>query len=114
MYYYIKANPVAAEKSGQKDYRLELADGNYILRENDVIQIGYDLGFGIREIDKTIAAIGGIKLTPPQAAQEQDGIECRELPEPTDPQFKVNENKEPAEDAEPTEDEPTAEEGGDA
>lgn len=101
MYYYVKANPKAAQASGQAPYRFQLKDGNYLLREDDIIQLGYSLGFGARDIEKTLAAVGGLRLTPPQAAEEQNGIVCRQLPDATDPQFYV----EPAVPDVPSEDE---------
>ena len=81
---YIKANPKVADHLNLTCDRLQLADGNYILWQADMLAFG-----PLTRLSETLTAIGAIALMPHEARQEQDGTVLRPLPEATDPRFAV-------------------------
>lgn len=84
MAHYIKANPKVASHLGLQSDRLQVADGNYILWQADMLAFG-----PLTRLSETLTAIGAIALMPHEARQEQDGTVLRPLPVATDPRFAV-------------------------
>ena len=108
MPYYIKVRKRVAEAAGLADkrLRLRLADGCYMLWQNDLLAVAPDRP--LWEMDGTCALIGALKLTPTEARAEQDCRDaalCRPLPEPADGKWADQEPEAEAEaageDAEP-------------
>lgn len=79
---YIKVNPKVAAYLGLQNDRLQVADGNYILWQADMLAFG-----PLTRLSETLTAIGAIALMPHEARQEQDGAVLRPLPVSTDPRF---------------------------
>lgn len=87
MAFYIKVNPKVASHLGLQSDRLQLADGNYILWQADMLAFG-----PLTRLSETLAEIGGYALMPHEARQEQDGTVLRPLPVATDPRFIIGES----------------------
>lgn len=87
MAHYIKANPKVASHLGLQSDRLQVADGNYILWQADMLAFG-----PLTRLSETLTAIGAIALMPHEARQEQDGTVLRPLPVATDPRFIIGES----------------------
>mgnify|MGYP006978586772 CR=1 FL=1 len=87
MAHYIKANPKVASHLGLHSDRLQVADGNYILWQADMLAFG-----PLTRLSETLTAIGAIALMPHEARQEQDGTVLRPLPVATDPRFVIEES----------------------
>jgi hypothetical protein len=94
MAYYVKVSKKVYDRfdfvEGQ---RLQLADGNYVLWQADLIKLGGELEIKMSKPDLVTylqdiaSAVGALLLNPYEAKEEQDGKTLRELPEPTDPRF---------------------------
>lgn len=84
---YIKANPKVADHLNLTGDRLQVADGNYILWQADMLAFG-----PLTRLSETLAEIGGYALMPHEARQEQDGTVLRPLPVATDPRFIIGES----------------------
>lgn len=81
MPYYIKARKKVAEAAGLDGKRLRLADGNYMLWQNDLLLVSPR---PLWEMEQTCVEIGALMLTPTEARAEQDCKDpslCRPLPE---------------------------------
>lgn len=89
---YIKANPKVARHLRLENDRNQVADGNYLLWQADMLAFGR-----LTELPSILAQIGGISLQAHEAREEQDGTVLRKLPIATDPRF-VDDAQEPAED----------------
>lgn len=87
MAFYIKVNPKVASHLGLQSDRLQVADGNYILWQADMLAFG-----SLTRLSETLAEIGGYALMPHEARQEQDGTVLRPLPVATDPRFIIGES----------------------
>lgn len=79
---YIKANPKVAEYLGLTEVRNRVADGNYLLWQNDMLHFGR-----LTDLPDILKRIGGLCLQAHEARQEQDGTKLRKLPTATDEQF---------------------------
>lgn len=79
---YIKANPKVAKYLHLEDTRNQLHDGNYLLWQADMLELG-----SLTHLPDILDQIGGIALTSHEARQEQDGTILRPLPTATDPRF---------------------------
>lgn len=89
---YIKANSKVARHLRLENDRNQVADGNYLLWQADMLAFGR-----LTELPSILAQIGGISLQAHEAREEQDGTVLRKLPIATDPRF-VEDAQEPAED----------------
>ena len=89
---YIKANPKVARHLRLENDRNQVADGNYLLWQADMLAFGR-----LTELPDILAQIGGISLQAHEAREEQDGTVLRKLPVATDPRF-AEDVQEPAED----------------
>lgn len=89
---YIKANPKVARHLRLENDRNQVADGNYLLWQADMLAFGR-----LTELPSILAQIGGISLQAHEAREEQDGTVLRKLPIATDPRF-IEDAQEPAED----------------
>lgn len=89
---YIKVNPKVARHLRLENDRNQVADGNYLLWQADMLAFGR-----LTELPSILAQIGGISLQAHEAREEQDGTVLRKLPIATDPRF-VEDVQEPAED----------------
>lgn len=89
---YIKVNPKVARHLRLENDRNQVADGNYLLWQADMLAFGR-----LTEMPSILAQIGGISLQAHEAREEQDGTVLRKLPIATDPRF-VEDVQEPAED----------------
>lgn len=89
---YIKANPKVARHLRLENDRNQVADGNYLLWQADMLAFGR-----LTELPSILAQIGGISLQAHEAREEQDGTVLRKLPIATDPRF-VDDAQEPGED----------------
>lgn len=89
---YIKANPKVARHLRLENDRNQVADGNYLLWQADMLAFGR-----LTELPSILAQIGGISLQAHEAREEQDGTVLRKLPIATDPRF-IEDVQEPAED----------------
>lgn len=87
--YYIKVNEKVARHLHLEGVRYRLADGNYLLWQDDMRAFGL-----LSDMRRNIAAIGGVLLTPAEARQEQRGERVRELPAATDERFVVEDMRE--------------------
>lgn len=98
---YIKVNPKVARHLRLENDRNQVADGNYLLWQADMLAFGR-----LTEMPSILAQIGGLSLQAHEAREEQDGTVLRKLPIATDPRF-AEDVQEPAEDtgAEDAEDE---------
>lgn len=89
---YIKVNPKVARHLRLENDRNQVADGNYLLWQADMLAFGR-----LTELPSILAQIGGISLQAHEAREEQDGTVLRKLPIATDPRF-IEDMQEPAED----------------
>lgn len=89
---YIKVNPKVARHLRLENDRNQVADGNYLLWQADMLAFGR-----LTELPSILAQIGGISLQAHEAKEEQDGTVLRKLPIATDPRF-IEDVQEPAED----------------
>lgn len=89
---YIKVNPKVARHLRLENDRNQVADGNYLLWQADMLAFGR-----LTELPDILAQIGGISLQAHEAREEQDGTVLRKLPVATDPRF-AEDVQEPAED----------------
>lgn len=89
---YIKANPKVARHLRLENDRNQVADGNYLLWQADMLAFGR-----LTELPSILAQIGGISLQAHEAREEQDGTVLRKLPIATDPRF-IEDAQKPAED----------------
>ena len=89
---YIKVNPKVARHLRLENDRNQVADGNYLLWQADMLAFGR-----LTEMPSILAQIGGLSLQAHEAREEQDGTVLRKLPIATDPRF-VDDVQEPAED----------------
>lgn len=89
---YIKVNPKVARHLRLENDRNQVADGNYLLWQADMLAFGR-----LTELPSILAQIGGISLQAHEAREEQDGTVLRKLPIATDPRF-IEDAQEPAED----------------
>lgn len=89
---YIKVNPKVARHLRLENDRNQVADGNYLLWQADMLAFGR-----LTEMPSILAQIGGISLQAHEAREEQDGTVLRKLPIATDPRF-IEDVQEPAED----------------
>ena len=89
---YIKVNPKVARHLRLENDRNQVADGNYLLWQADMLAFGR-----LTEIPSILAQIGGLSLQAHEAREEQDGTVLRKLPIATDPRF-AEDVQEPAED----------------
>lgn len=89
---YIKVNPKVARHLRLENDRNQVADGNYLLWQADMLAFGR-----LTEMPSILAQIGGLSLQAHEAREEQDGAVLRKLPIATDPRF-AEDVQEPAED----------------
>lgn len=89
---YIKVNPKVARHLRLENDRNQVADGNYLLWQADMLAFGR-----LTEMPSILAQIGGLSLQAHEAREEQDGTVLRKLPIATDPRF-AEDAQEPAED----------------
>ena len=89
---YIKVNPKVARHLRLENDRNQVADGNYLLWQADMLAFGR-----LIEMPSILAQIGGLSLQAHEAREEQDGTVLRKLPIATDPRF-AEDVQEPAED----------------
>lgn len=89
---YIKVNPKVARHLRLENDRNQVADGNYLLWQADMLAFGR-----LTEMPSILAQIGGLSLQAHEAREEQDGTVLRKLPIATDPRF-ADDVQEPAED----------------
>lgn len=89
---YIKVNPKVARHLRLENDRNQVADGNYLLWQADMLAFGR-----LTEMPSILAQIGGLSLQAHEAREEQDGTILRKLPIATDPRF-AEDVQEPAED----------------
>lgn len=89
---YIKVNPKVARHLRLENDRNQVADGNYLLWQADMLAFGR-----LTEMPSILAQIGGLSLQAYEAREEQDGTVLRKLPIATDPRF-AEDVQEPAED----------------
>ena len=89
---YIKVNPKVARHLRLENDRNQVADGNYLLWQADMLAFGR-----LTEMPSILAQIGGLSLQAHEAREEQDGTVLRKLPIATDPRF-AEDVQEPAED----------------
>lgn len=89
---YIKVNPKVARHLRLENDRNQVADGNYLLWQADMLAFGR-----LTEMPSILAQIGGLSLQAHEAREEQDGTVLRKLPIATDPRF-AKDVQEPAED----------------
>lgn len=89
---YIKVNPKVARHLRLENDRNQVADGNYLLWQADMLAFGR-----LTEMPSILAQIGGLSLQAHEAREEQDGTVLRKLPIATDPRF-VDDAQEPGED----------------
>ena len=89
---YIKVNPKVARHLRLENDRNQVADGNYLLWQADMLAFGR-----LTEMPSILAQIGGLSLQAHEAREEQDGTVLRKLPIATDPRF-VDDAQEPEED----------------
>lgn len=89
---YIKVNPKVARHLRLENDRNQVADGNYLLWQADMLAFGR-----LTELPSILAQIGGLSLQAHEAREEQDGTVLRKLPIATDPRF-IEDAQEPAED----------------
>lgn len=89
---YIKVNPKVARHLRLENDRNQVADGNYLLWQADMLAFGR-----LTEMPSILAQIGGLSLQAHEAREEQDGTVLRKLPIATDPRF-IEDAQEPAED----------------
>ena len=89
---YIKVNPKVARHLRLEKDRNQVADGNYLLWQADMLAFGR-----LTEMPSILAQIGGLSLQAHEAREEQDGTVLRKLPIATDPRF-AEDVQEPAED----------------
>ncbi|MCD8386480.1 MAG: hypothetical protein LUD17_06250 [Bacteroidales bacterium] len=101
MAYYIKVRKEIAKEFGLLS-RGKIADGSYLLWQNDMTRLG-----PMWKFQENLARIGGVALTPEQAAKERVGVLCTEMPIPTDDYYKSLCGL--AEQEETSEEEPTGE-----
>lgn len=74
---YVKVRPEVAERLRLTAYAPQTADGNYTILVSDLLSKGLCSPFGI---DEYVESIGGLRLTPRQAAAEQQGRSSLPLP----------------------------------
>lgn len=86
IYPYIKVNSKVAEILGVMGQRPRFADGCYMLWKFDLMAIG-----GNNE--ETLRKIGGVGMTSAQVRAEQRGETVTPLPEPEDPQYRMDESE---------------------
>lgn len=79
---YIKVNPKVARHLRLENDRNQVADGNYLLWQADMLAFGR-----LTEMPSILAQIGGLSLQAHEAREEQDGTVLRKLPIATDPRF---------------------------
>mgnify|MGYP000074281707 CR=1 FL=1 len=91
---YIKANPKVARYLRVENDRNQVADGNYLLWQADMLAFGR-----LTELPSILEQIGGLALQAHEAREEQDGTVLRKLPTATDPRF-VEDIKDVEEDTE--------------
>lgn len=89
---YIKVNPKVARHLRLENDRNQVADGNYLLWQADMLAFGR-----LTEMPSILAQIGGLSLQAHEAREEQDGTVLRKLPIATDLRF-VDDAQEPGED----------------
>lgn len=89
---YIKVNPKVARHLRLENDRNQVADGNYLLWQADMLAFGR-----LTKMPSILAQIGGLSLQAHEAREEQDGTVLRKLPIATDPRF-AEDVQEPAED----------------
>lgn len=110
---YIKANPKVARYLRVENDRNQVADGNYLLWQADMLAFGR-----LTDLPSILEQIGGLALQAHEAREEQDGTVLRKLPIATDPRFiedikDAEENTEAGSDADiqVPDDEPEADSG---
>lgn len=79
---YIKANPKVARYLRVENDRNQVADGNYLLWQADMLAFGK-----LTDLPSILEQIGGLALQAHEAREEQDGTVLRKLPTATDPRF---------------------------
>jgi hypothetical protein len=91
--YHCKANKkVWAFQNFRVNDRYQCKDGNYILWQSDLVNIGSKLGLVIgsdfvKFLSDVCERIGAVLLTLAEAKAEEDGTETRTLPVALDPRF---------------------------
>lgn len=94
--YHCKANKkVWAYQNFRVNDRYQCKDGNYILWQNDMVNIGSKLGMTIGSdfrqfLVDVCEQIGAVLLTLPEAKEEQDGTVTRTLPTALDVRFQLD------------------------
>jgi hypothetical protein len=94
--YHCKANKkVWAYQNFRVNDRYQCKDGNYILWQNDMVNIGSKLGMTIGSdfrqfLVDVCEQIGAVLLTLPEAKEEQDGTVTRTLPTAIDVRFQLD------------------------
>lgn len=83
---YVKVRPYVARRMGVLDARSRYADGSVRLWLPDLRSV--DRGYVYR-VDRTVARIGGVRLNPYEARDEQDATreQCVAMPLPSDPDW---------------------------
>lgn len=96
---FVKVSPYVAKKMQLDQLRFKTADGNYLLRQSDMMVFG-----PLFRLEEHAARIGGVVLRDSEAAANQRGEVNTPLPVPTDPEFIGPEDpEEGAEDPQPDE-----------
>jgi hypothetical protein len=94
--YHCKANKkVWAYQNFRVNDRYQCKDGNYLLWQNDMVNIGSKLGMtngsDFRQFLVDVCEqIGAVLLTLPEAKEEQDGTVTRTLPTALDVRFQLD------------------------
>jgi hypothetical protein len=94
--YHCKANKkVWAFQNFRVNDRYQCEDGNYILWQSDMVNIGSKLGLTIGSdfrqfLVDVCEQIGAVLLTLPEAKEEQDGTVTRTLPTALDVRFQLD------------------------
>ena len=79
---FVKVSPYVAKKMQLDQLRFKTADGNYLLRQSDMMVFG-----PLFRLEEHAARIGGVVLRDSEAAANQRGEVNTPLPVPTDPEF---------------------------
>lgn len=99
---FIKVRPYVAERLGLDNLRFKTADGNYLLRQTDLLVFG-----PLFAIEEYAARIGGVVLRDAEAAANFRGELNTPLPVPTDDEWQIPEPE--PEEVQPSQEVPNAE-----
>ncbi len=96
---FVKVRPCVAKKLKLDGVRFRTADGNYLLRQSDLMVFG-----PLYRLPEYAAKIGGVVLRDAEAAANQRGDVNTPLPQPEDPEYADPGEGAPEADAEETPD----------